>query len=314
MSSMNARFAVAMALVLVANVAAAQDRDSARAAYEEGTRAFKRGDFAAAAAKYAEADALAPSPVALQAALDAAVKSDDPVLGAELLERARVRNPTGALATSVQAANAKLAHRAGKLTATCPSACVVTVDGVAFQTGAARWIVAGAHAVVFSVEGRTENRSIDVSPDAETTIAPTPPAPQPVVVEPPPPPPQQQLFVEPYVAPQRHRRGASPALFWVSLAVTGAFTITSGVDLAVTQVTHDQFVSKACASSTSADCRSLASTGNATQAVGDAFLGLSIAAAVWTLVAGALIVSWHDASIGASADAHGGTLFWKVMF
>jgi hypothetical protein len=311
-----------VAIVLLASVASAQvDRDKARAAYAEGTRLYKGGDFSAAAVKYAEADTIAPSPIALQAALDAAVKADDAVLGAELLERARTRDVSGALATSVRSANEKLGHRAAKLTATCPSACTILLDGAAFEMGRARWVKSGTHAVVFTVEGRTDNQTIDLAPDSEKTIAPAPPPP-PIMTQPPPitvaPPqptqPQLQLFNEPYVPIQKRHRGVSPALFWVSLAVTGVFTATSVTTLVVTQTTHDQFVTKSCASSTSADCKSLSNTGNATQAVGDTFLGLSIAAAAWTLLAGAVIVRWHDPSVGASVDAHGGTLFWRTVF
>ncbi|HEY2366548.1 MAG TPA: hypothetical protein VGH87_09185, partial [Polyangiaceae bacterium] len=300
-------------------VASAQDRDKARAAYAEGTRLYKQGDFAAAASKYAEADTLAPSPVALQAALDATVKADDAVLGAELLERARTRDVSGTLATSVRSANEKLAHRAAKLTATCPSACTVTLDGNAIEAGHARWVKSGTHAIVFITEGRTDAQTIDLAADSEKTITPAPPPtvtqPPPItVVEPQSAQPQRQLFNEPYVPIQKHHRGVSPALFWVSLAVTGAFTVTSVTTLIVTQATHDQFVSKSCAKAASADCQSLANTGNATQAVGDTFLGLSIAAALWTVLAGAAIVRWHDPSVGASVDAHGGTLFWRTVF
>src|SRR5262249_54895624 len=162
------------------------------------------------------------------------------------------------------------------LTASCPSACTVIIDGVAFDVGHARWMKSGSHAVVFSIEGRTDNQTIELEPDSEKTIAPAPAPPQPlqqVATQPPPitvAPPQQQrgqLFGEPYVAIPRRHRGVSPALFWVSLVVTGAFTVTSVTTLIVTQVTHDQFVTKSCASSTSADCKSLSNTGNATQAV-----------------------------------------------
>lgn len=320
--SVKAKLALALVIVLASGVASAQvDRDKARAAYEEGTRAYKRGEFSAAAMKYAEADTMAPSPVALQAALDAAVKADDAILGAELLERARTRDLSGALATSVRSANAQLGHRAAKLTASCPSACTVMLDGAAFEIDHARWVKAGAHAIVFNVDGRTDNQTIDLAPDAEKTISPAPPPQAPLVQTQPPitvvepqTQTQPQLFNEPYVPIQKRHRGVSPALFWVSLAVTGAFTATSVSTLVVTQVTHDQFVSKSCASVTSADCRSLANTGNATQAVGDTFLGLSIAAAAWTLLAGAVIVRWHEPSVGASVDAHGGTLFWRAVF
>lgn len=316
------RATLALSFVLVAPVALAQqgDRDRARTAYEEGTKAFKKGDFEAAATKYAEADSIAPSPVALQAALDAAVKADDAVLGAELLERARTRDVKGALATSVQTATTKLAHRAGKVTATCPSACTVTLDGSAIEAGRARWVKPGTHAVVFTIGGQNETKSVDVAADAEVSVqAPAPPPPTPpsnpitTTVETPPPPPPQALFNEPYIPPVHKKSGVSPALFWASLGGTVAFTAASVTLLAVTKSTHDDFLAQSCALNATASCKSLASQGNTTMILGDTFLGVSIAAAIWTVIAGAVVVKWKP-DIDVAAQAHGATVFWRLAF
>jgi len=70
-------------------------------AYARGTSAYRRGDYAAAAREYAAADALAPNPVALQAAIDATVLGDDPVFGTTLLDRARGEPRTDALLTTM---------------------------------------------------------------------------------------------------------------------------------------------------------------------------------------------------------------------
>src|SRR4029079_5886075 len=111
-------------------------------AYDRGTAAHRRGDFAAAATEFALADEIAPSSVALQAALDAAIKADDAALGSDLLERSQRAPVAGALAARVKAASAAFAHRAGRLRAVCAEApqCLATVDGKPLTIGKPAWV------------------------------------------------------------------------------------------------------------------------------------------------------------------------------
>ena len=117
------------------------------------TRAGRRrtggGDYATAArASYAAADALAPNPVALQAAIDATVLGDDPVFGTTLLDRARGEPRTDALLTSMMTAERKFAHRVGRIRLRCPSApCLAAIDGVAAVAGDPIVVRVGSHAV-----------------------------------------------------------------------------------------------------------------------------------------------------------------------
>ncbi len=306
----------AIAGVLVASVANAQvNRDAARAAYEAGTQAYRQGDFAKAAARYAEADTLAPSAVALQAALDAAVKADDAVIGAELLDRARTRTATGALQSAIDAAAVKLAHRAGKLTVTCPGACTATLDGSVVELNHVRWVTVGTHVLSFLVDARSSSRSVDVPADAEISVSPPEP---PVVYSPSPPLTVPTTWVT-HDTPLRdvevrHRsRGMAPAWFWGSLGATVALGVASGILLGMTSSTHGSFVAQSCSTSTTASCASLASQGSATETAGDILLAGSIVATIWTVIAGAALVRWSGA-IGVSPSTHGAAGFWRVVF
>ena len=89
-------------------VASADGGESTRAreAYDRGIAAFQRGEFAAAAREFATADAIVPSSVALHAALDAAIRADDPVLGVALLDRVSVCS-TANVTMAVSAAHAR---------------------------------------------------------------------------------------------------------------------------------------------------------------------------------------------------------------
>ena len=101
---MNQRAAAAVFVLFatLAGTAAAQPPSPAKLAYDEGTKAYGRGDFRGAAAAFARADALAPNDIALEAALDAAIKAHDPVLGRELLDRAKRTKAEGPLAESIR--------------------------------------------------------------------------------------------------------------------------------------------------------------------------------------------------------------------
>src|SRR5687767_10529928 len=98
-----------------AQAPSADARARAKEAYDRGVEAHNKGDMHKAAQEFARADALAPSGVALQAALDAAIEADDPALGGELLERSTREKPSGQLAASVSQAKTKFAGRAGRV-------------------------------------------------------------------------------------------------------------------------------------------------------------------------------------------------------
>lgn len=295
------------------------DKPRARDAYERGTAAYKRGDFAGAAAAYAEADTIAPSDTALQAGLDAAVKADDPARGAELLDRARTRPLAGALATSVKNADAKLAHRAGRVRLHCDAACSGTLDGAELRADDARWVTVGSHALTVTFLGRVTTQSIAVQPDATVEVAPPkedlpPPTPVPTVV---PPPTATATAVTPTpvpaVPPLKRSEGLGPAVFIVLLGsgvLAGAGSVFA---LLSAKGKHDDFVAQGCPTVGSADCTSRASDGRTMMITGEVLAGLSVAALVSGAVVGIGFTRWKSAPT-VQAGPHGALLGWRGEF
>lgn len=279
--------------------------ETAKEAYEEGQKASKAGDYAHAAAAFARADALTPNDVALKAALDAAVKADDPVLGGDLLERAKTRTLVASAQASVAAAEAKLGHRSGTVRVFCNPACTATLDGKdAPVLGIFRTLL-GQHVVVTHFDGGDVRSTIMVKPDELSQLhvsGPPPPTPTvaltPVITTPPPDetptaPTPVVPPTEPTTSGSGSSKGVSPALFFVGLGVTGVFgiaTIVLGLD---TKSTYDDFASQGCARSSSQACRDLADDGSSTQLRTNIVGGITGAVGVATLIVGIFFTRWH---------------------
>ncbi|HEY8039833.1 MAG TPA: hypothetical protein VIF15_08580 [Polyangiaceae bacterium] len=277
----------------------------AHQAYARGTAAFRRGDYATAAREYSAADALAPSPVALQAAIDAAVQADDPVLGTELVERARGSARTDALVTSMMTAQHKFAHRTGRIRLVCAAPpCLAAIDGVATDVAEPAIVRVGAHSVTLEAAGAVTRRSVTVAPD-ETIVVESPaagtatgsaPAPAPAPTATPTP------TGTPTPAPAH---GLSPTWLFVGIgatAVAGGLTIASGVD---TADRHSHFQS-VCPGAV--HCGDLASQGQSAQTRTNVLLGVTAALGVATL-ATAFLVRWHDGSSAGLSVAPGRVAF-----
>ena len=297
------------------------DKQRAREAYERGTAAYKRGDFAGAAAAYAEADALAPSDTALQAGLDAAVKADDPARGGELLERAHARTVAGALATSVKNAEAKLAHRAGKVRLRCDGACSGTLDGAELHPGEARWATVGSHAVLITVQGRATSTSVAVLPDATVDVAPPkedPPTPPPGPTVAPPPTstvavPAPTPAPAPVTPPPEKPKGFGPALSISLLGAGVAAGVASVLVLLSAKSAHDTFVTQGCPTVGSADCSSKASDGRGIMILGEVVGGLSAVALVTGAIVGIGFTHWKSAP-AVAAGPQGMWVGWRGEF
>src|SRR4051794_25933146 len=105
----NASWAIALAGLLSAISARADGGHDPAALYEKGAAAQQRGDYADAARLFAKADALAPNPIALEAALRAGTTADSAVFAMELADRADARAKTKALAAAVAGAKSAFA-------------------------------------------------------------------------------------------------------------------------------------------------------------------------------------------------------------
>jgi hypothetical protein len=281
----------------------------AHAAYERGTAAFRKGDYPTAAREYSAADALAPNPVALQAALDASVLADDPVLGETLLERARRLPRSEALAGSIAGAERRFAHRTGVLVLACAAPpCLTAIDGVATPPGVATVVRVGSHTVTLETGGTITTRVVaiapdqtfTVTPDARSTTGPTP-MPMPAPMPAPTPTPTPALAPAPAPTPAPSPHGLSPTFFWLSAGATTlavAATIASGAD---TAAQHSTFVRR-CATNPGSSCPGLRTDGIAAQTRTNVLVGVSAALAAATVVT-AFVVHWHDASIRAGAGS-----------
>jgi hypothetical protein len=284
----------------------------AHQAYERGTSAYRRKDYATAAREYAAADALSPNPVALQAAIDAAVQADDPVLGLQLLERAKGAPRTSALLSTMLVAEQKFAHRTGRVGITCPAQpCLATIDGAAIDPSRPTVVRVGAHSVMVESGGSTTTRSVTVPPDETVTVAAaapsgptsaTPsPAPMPAVAPPLPPPPPVTSDAS----------GLSPVWFLVGVGATvvaGGVTIGSAVDTA-SQSSGFNACRAAPPQLPTSECDARASSGQSAQARTNVLVGVTAVLGVATV---ALIpfIRWH----GMTAAVTAGGLAFDARF
>lgn len=311
--------AAAIACTALLSLARLSSASEAKDAYSSGVAAYGKGDFAEAARLFARADALAPSPVALRAALDAAVKADDPALGSELLERSKRATPDPELARSIKKATDKLAHRAGRIHASCTD-CVMMIDGRSVSVSDASWVKAGSHAVMISANGVSVDKSVEVRPDEVVEID-TPRAPETLPTSAPPTSPvvpqptattvdatpASQPPVPAYYGAKPHPRGGlSPWFFATGAVLTAglaAGAIVSGVD---TTNRHDAFVSGGCRTPTPpSDCASRANDGSAADTRTVVLTSVAAAMGAATLAVGLFATKWRTANVSAALGPGG---------
>lgn len=282
----------------------------AHQAYERGTAAYRRRDYATAAREYAAADALSPSPVALQAAIDAAVQADDPVLGMQLVERARGAPPTRALVSTMSVAEQKFAHRTGRIGITCAARpCLATIDGAAIDPAQPAVVRVGSHTVLVDSGGSAATRTVTVPPDETVVVAPpTPAAPLGASTPTPTPTPTDSPAAAPGLAPEpRDLSGLSPAWFIAAAsatAVAGGLTLASGID---TESRSASFTACRSAAMPLTSCGQLASNGQSAQTRTNVLIGVTAALGLTTALL-VPFVRWHGitaavAARGVSFDA-----------
>ncbi len=311
-----------VALLASATPARAQSvRDRARSAYDRGLDAHKKGQFAVAAREFALADELQPSPVALRAAVDAAIEADDPVLGMTLVARSKRGASTPELTPSLEKARARFSKRTGRVLVVCNDGapCEGTVDGNALPAGSERYVVVGEHAVRFRVAGAEEARSVKViaeevvelRPSAALGLPGVAPAPTPTAPAATPPPvplpPGPAASPAPASAPaapapvaEPSRKPLPPAVLFVGIgltAIAGGIAIGSAVDV---QGKHDDFADQRCATLGSTACQSLASDGESAQTRTNVLLAVTGGLAVVTTVLAITLVDFGGGGKGAT--------------
>ncbi|AKV04554.1 hypothetical protein AKJ09_11217 [Labilithrix luteola] len=258
-------------------------RARAKEAYDRGLAAHKQGDYAKAAEEFARADALAPSAVALQAALEATLTIDDPVLGSELLERSKREQAHGTLATAVDSAQARFSGRAGRLRVNCEGArpCTSTVDGAPIETRRAIWVRIGQHTVVVQADNDTQTKTVDVKPEQITdvgTSAATEPSPEALHV----------------TTSQGSANKLPKAVFWTGVGVTGVVGILATYFALDTKGRHTDFTDAGCTQSNATGCGALKDDGQSAQARANVTIGGAIVLGAATAVIGAFFTDWDS--------------------
>ncbi|MBS2013918.1 MAG: hypothetical protein JST00_13595 [Deltaproteobacteria bacterium] len=306
----------AVMVALAALPAAAQpappatEKARAKEAYDRAVEAHKRGDYQQAAREFAEADALAPSSIALQAALDAAIEADDPVLGGDLLDRSRRASVNGAsvaLLQTVEAAKKKFAGRAGRVGIVCPagSTCLSTIDGTAMDSTRPTWVRTGGHLVVIVVDGNPQTKNVDVRADQLEAV---------VVSR------SSSTMLPPSTAPgyspssdigdaglhssssaaerdrARHGRGAklSPGVFWVGVGATGTAAVATVVLMSLASEARSDFVEAGCGRANEIGCTAFKDAGESSQTRANVSLAGTGVIAVATIVIGLAFTDWSS--------------------
>lgn len=304
-----------------AHAQSTSDRARAKEAYDRGSVAHKKGDFRKAAQEFARADAWAPSPVALQAAIDAAVEADDPALGSELLERSRRGPTTGGLGASVEAAKKKFAGRAGRVAVGCPasSKCTASLDGSPIEPKKPTWTRTGQHTVVVVVDGASQTREVQVQADATTDVPVTKGGEAPAAGASTPPATSggQESFPEP-IREDYMRDGFPPIVFWGGLGATvllGGISTFFALDA---KGKHSDFVEQGCDKAPEPGCDQTKSSGESAQTAANVGIAFTLIAGAATAVVGIWFTNWGNkktktpATTTASpvfAPTHGGGTF-----
>ena len=247
--------------------------DLAKEAYDRGTAAYEAKDFRLAAREFAHADELAPNAVALQAALDAAVQADDPLLGMDLADRATRDGGTTALHAAADAARLRFADRVGSIVVRCVStSCAPTVDGAPILATTPHRVLAGGHDIAIAFDERASiRRSVVVHGKSVIEV----------------------------VADRTASSGLAPTWFFVGIAgtaVLSGLTIASAID---TSRLHDRFGSSNCGAVSTAGCSDLGSRGASAQNRTNVLLGVSAAFGVGTVLTGLFFTRW-----GAELSIH----------
>lgn len=306
---------------------AASEKARAKEAYDRGVQAHKRGDFQAAARDFAEADSLAPSNIALQAALDASVDADDPALGGELIDRSRRTTPTGALAQSVEAARKKFTGRSARIGVTCPSGstCRSTVDGAPMDPKRPTWVRAGSHTVVVVIDGDTQTKVVDARADQIEAVVASRPVPSSGGAAATPPATASSTPTPPATATSTSTSGTAttptddrtpaektastklpPTVFWVGVGVTGAAALVSAIFMATASSAHSDFVDAGCERANELGCAGFKEAGEGSQTRANVSLVVTGVLAVATVVIGAALTDWS----GRRNTTKTGSLVW----
>lgn len=245
------RFVRATALALVvslASVAGAQSAPTpeqikqAGAAFDQGKRHFKAGEFIEAAEQFEAADAAAPSPAALQLAIRSREKGGQLDRAATLARLGLDRHPGNAeLKELADGVFEKVAEDHHALTVRCDTPCTLVVNTRLVHGAAANvrtlYLKAGDYQIRASwPEDRVVSKPATATGGGASELAfaePPKPPPEEEDDDPPPPPPGGGTGEDTGTVKVEPSGGIPPGVFWVGLsltAVAGGVTAWSGYD------------------------------------------------------------------------------------
>lgn len=298
----------ALSLSSSASAAEPDSKERARAAYDRGLEAHKQGDMHKAAEEFALADSLAPSPVALKAALEAAIEADDPVIGAELLERTKREPMPASLGPRIKEAHKRFRGRAGRIRVGCPtgSSCVAKVDGTSVEIDKVAWMPTGQRNVVVTVDGQMQMKAVEVTSDQVAEYTPEKAA----AIEKPKAEPSANA--ETKSTPGFRFKSLPPIYFYVGAGVTlvlAGVTTYFGFD---TTSKHGQFVDVGCERAWKSACPGLKSDGESAQSRTNVTLALTLVSAAATTVLGTLFTDWQAPIVGVLPG--GGVVGYSATF
>lgn len=268
---------------------------AAKAAYDRGVAAHARRDYASAAREFARADALAPNPVALRAALDAALAADDPALLSELAERSAREPADSDLRASVEAARKRADGRAGRVAIACPARCAATIDGARVDVKKPAWTRVGQHTVVVRSGGQTKSQVVDVGAGETVTVGEgDPPAATPAATPAP----------EPDAPPEESAHaGLPPVVVWIGVGATVVFGGAATFFAFETKSDHQAFVDAGCDKAPEPGCASKQSDGERAQTLANVGLAAAALAGVATIVVAVGFTDWSGRRAGGASGA-----------
>jgi len=271
---------------------------AAKAQYEEGERAFKKGDFRRSAELFENAYRIVPHHSALWGAARAWIRAGEDVRGANLLERYLREAPPNApdrdRATEVIT---DLDKRLGRIEVLLNDVTDVRIDGEVLD-GDKLWVVPGEHVASADAHGKPVRKTVSVAAGDRVSVT----------LELPPP------VVTPPMVENRTPRPLPPWLIIVGggLTVAGAGVLTySGIDTINKKNDFQEYVSglgSGAPGFTRDAAQSKLDEANQAQDRTNILIGVTVGVAVVTTVAALFFTDWGQKAVPKTAALGPGSL------
>lgn len=272
---------LALCWVSTARAADEVDPKAAAIAYDAAVAAHDRGDFAASARLFAEADSLAPNPVALETAIRDATLANLPDLAMNLVYRARraTKVPPD-LDAAARDADTKFAGRVGVLRVLC-DACTASLDQKRIVVHQDIAVLPGSHLVKIRIGDITEEHPFSIGASEHIELRPEKDKPKVIGPDPTPP------VVE-------ERTGIHPAWLTIGFVATAAFGGAALGSYLDAQSYSDQLQEKRLIGDTDG-AQEIADRGSAAEIRTYVFEGFCAASAIATIFVAAFAIDWKGA-------------------